>query len=120
MPVERGATKSDSATLWRPSRLDSCWRSVCSVASVLVRSSLPNTTMSSPSVLAGQKPSTAAALNHFSSTIRRSMDSAGRRSADQERNFEALPLHLGCDQAHLVERRRDQAGQADQVGVVLA
>ena len=38
-PASRGATKSASATLARPSRLDSCWRSVCSVAIGLPRAS---------------------------------------------------------------------------------
>ena len=38
-----------------------------------------------------------------------------RRAADQQRQVEAAPLHLARDVDHLVERRRDQAGQADEV-----
>ena len=36
-PLPRGATKSASARLARPSRRASCWRSVCSVAIGFVR-----------------------------------------------------------------------------------
>ena len=43
-----------------------------------------------------------------------------RRPADQQRDLEALPFHLGGDERHLLERRRDQPRQADQVGVPLA
>ena len=50
----------------------------------------------------------------------RGMDAAGRRAADQQRNVEALALHLGGDMHHLVERRRDQAGEADDVDLLLA
>ena len=50
----------------------------------------------------------------------RGMDAARRRAADQERNVEALALHLGGDVNHLVERRRDEAGKADRVGLLLA
>ncbi len=44
---------------------------------------------------------------------------AGGGAADQQRRGEALPRHLAGDVHHLVERRRDQAAQADDVGVVL-
>jgi hypothetical protein len=43
-----------------------------------------------------------------------------RRPADQQRDLEALPLHLRGDERHLLERRRDQPRQPDQVGVPLA
>ena len=43
-----------------------------------------------------------------------------RRAADQERQVEPLPLHLARDEAHLLERRRDQPAQADQVHVLAA
>ena len=46
----------------------------------------------------------------------RGMHAARGRPADQERYFEALPLHLGGDMAHLVERGRDETGEADDVG----
>ena len=42
-----------------------------------------------------------------------------RGTAEQQRDLEALALHLGGDAHHLVEARRDEAGQADDVGVVL-
>ena len=48
------------------------------------------------------------------------MDAAGRGAADQQRNVEALALHFVSDMHHLIQRRRDQAGQADDVGLVLA
>ena len=45
---------------------------------------------------------------------------AGRRSADQQRQLEALPLHLPGDVDHLVQAGRDQPGQPDDVHLVLA
>ena len=50
----------------------------------------------------------------------RRMDAARGRAADQQRQLEALALHLGRDMAHLVERRRDQAGEADDVRLLAA
>ena len=44
----------------------------------------------------------------------------GGRPADQERGAERGAFHFGGDQGHLPQRRRDQAGQADHVGVVVA
>ena len=44
---------------------------------------------------------------------------AGRRAADQQRQGHAGALHLARDRHHLVERRGDEAGQADHVGVVV-
>ena len=41
------------------------------------------------------------------------------RAADQQRHVEALAFHLGGDRAHFVQGRRNQAGQADQVGVLV-
>ena len=49
--------------------------------------------------------------------LHRGVHAARGGAADQERHFEALPLHLGGDVAHFVERRRDQAGQPDDVGL---
>ena len=40
-------------------------------------------------------------------------------AADQQRQLEALPRHLLGHRHHLVERRRDQARQADHVGAVV-
>ena len=48
----------------------------------------------------------------------RGMDPARRRAADQQRNVETLALHLGGDMRHLVERGRDQAGEADGVDLL--
>ncbi len=50
----------------------------------------------------------------------RGVQARGRRAADQQRDRHALALHLGGDVDHLVERWRDQPGQADQVGADLA
>ena len=44
---------------------------------------------------------------------------ARRRAADQQRSLEAQPLHLAGDGHHLVQRRRNQAGQADHVGIIV-
>ena len=52
--------------------------------------------------------------------LHRRVHAAGRRAADQQRNVEALALHLGGHMHHLVERRRDQAGQADDVDLSVA
>ena len=49
--------------------------------------------------------------------LHRRVHAAGGGAADQQRQFEALPLHLRRHMAHLVERGRDQAGQADDVGL---
>jgi hypothetical protein len=40
---------------------------------------------------------------------------ARRRAADEERHREALALHLAGDERHLLERRRDEPRQADEV-----
>ena len=48
----------------------------------------------------------------------RRVHAAGGGAADQQRQLEALPLHLGRHVAHLVERGRDQAGQPDDVGLL--
>ena len=51
--------------------------------------------------------------------VRRDLDrgvrAAGGRAADEQRQLEALALHLARHMHHLVERRRDQAAEADQV-----
>ena len=43
----------------------------------------------------------------------------GRRAADEERDLEALALQPRGEADHLVERGGDQAGEPDEVGVVL-
>ena len=50
----------------------------------------------------------------------RRVDAGRRRAADQQRRRHPLALHQRRDVDHLVERRRDQARQADEVGVDLA
>ena len=50
--------------------------------------------------------------------LHRGVHAARGRAADQERHVEAFALHLGGDMAHFVERRRDQAGQPDDVGLL--
>ena len=52
--------------------------------------------------------------------LHRRVHAARGGAADQKRQVEALALHLGGDMAHLVERRRDQARQADDVDLLLA
>ena len=42
-----------------------------------------------------------------------------RRAADQERQRQPAPFHLAGDADHLVERRRDQPREADDVHVLL-
>ena len=44
---------------------------------------------------------------------------ARRGPANQKRRLDAAPLHLLGDKHHLVERRRDQTAQADDVSLVL-
>ena len=48
------------------------------------------------------------------------VQSAGRGATDEQRHRETGALHLGGDAHHLVERRGDEAGQADDVDVALA
>jgi hypothetical protein len=43
---------------------------------------------------------------------------AGGGSADEQRELEALALHLAGDVDHLVERGRDEAAEADDVGLL--
>ena len=45
----------------------------------------------------------------------RGVGAAGRRAADQQRLLHALALHFAGDVRHFLERRGDQAGQADDV-----
>ena len=71
-----GATKSASATLARaPCRLSLaiCWRRVWKPGELGLAGLVRIETMSSPSALAGQKPTTPRASNHFSPMIRCSM-----------------------------------------------
>ena len=62
-------------------------------------------------------------INHRVLIIRRDfhrrMHLGGCRPADQQRNVEFLPLHLGGHVAHLIQRRGDQARQADDVHLML-
>ena len=48
----------------------------------------------------------------------RGVHAAGGGAADQERHVETFALHLRGDVAHFVERRRDQPGQPDDVGLL--
>jgi len=50
--------------------------------------------------------------------LHRGVRARGSWPTDQQRDVEALPLHLGREVDHLVQRRRDQPGQPDDVGVV--
>ena len=50
----------------------------------------------------------------------RGMELGGGRAADQERDGEALALHLLGDMDHLIERGGDEPGQPDDVGIDLA
>ena len=43
----------------------------------------------------------------------------GRRAADEQRHREPAPLHLARHEHHLVERRRDQSAEADDVHLLL-
>ena len=45
---------------------------------------------------------------------------AGRRAADEQRQFQAFAFHLAGDVRHFVQRRRDQPAQADDVHLLLA
>ena len=52
--------------------------------------------------------------------VRRDLDggvgAAGGGAADEQRQLEALALHLAGDVDHFVERRSDEAAEADDVG----
>src|SRR6185312_2907157 len=48
----------------------------------------------------------------------RRVGAAGGGPADQQRQLEPLALHLARHVRHLVQRRRDQARQADEVGLL--
>ena len=54
--------------------------------------------------------------------LHRGVHAARRRAADQQRDLldaeEVVALHLGGDVLHLLEARRDQARQADDVGAL--
>ena len=51
--------------------------------------------------------------------LHRGVRSRGRGATQQQRDVEALALHLARDAHHLVEAGRDQAGQPDDVGADL-
>ena len=48
----------------------------------------------------------------------RRMHAARGRAADEQRRVEAFALQFGGDEAHLVERGRDEAGEADDVHIL--
>jgi hypothetical protein len=50
--------------------------------------------------------------------LQRGVRARSGRAADQQGQHEALALHFRGDVAHFFQRRRDQAGQADDVGVL--
>ena len=52
--------------------------------------------------------------------LHRGMHARSGRAADQQRNLEALAFHLLRHMRHLFQRGRDEAGEADHVGVVFA
>src|SRR3546814_12557147 len=51
--------------------------------------------------------------------LHRRVQPAGGRPADQQGQLEALALHVLGEVHHLVEARRDQAGDADAIGLLL-
>ena len=63
-------------------------------------------------------------VDHCAVICRRNPDGrvlgAGRGAADQERHLEALTFHFPGDVNHLVKRGRDEAAQADHVGLPVA
>ena len=48
------------------------------------------------------------------------VNSARRGAANEQGHVEAFALKLGGDEAHFIQRRRDEAGQADDVDLLLA
>ena len=58
-------------------------------------------------------------MDHRLAVVRSNLDgrvrAAGSRSADKQRQLEVLALHLLGDMHHLVERRCDEAAEADHV-----
>ena len=60
-------------------------------------------------------------MNDRLAVVRRDLDgrvgAAGGRAADEQGQLEALTLHLARDVHHLVERRRDEPAEADDVGL---
>ena len=53
------------------------------------------------------------------SDLHRRVLPAGRRAADEQRQSDLPPLHLLRDKHHLVERGRDEAAQADDIGPLI-
>ena len=51
--------------------------------------------------------------------LHRRVLAARRRAADEQRRPEPAPLHLLRHEHHFVERRRDQAAQPDEVGLLV-
>jgi hypothetical protein len=62
-------------------------------------------------------------MHDRSGVMRRDLDGrvrgAGGGTADQKRNLHASAFHLGRDVRHFIERRRDQAAEADDVRAFL-
>ena len=62
-------------------------------------------------------------MHHGAAVFGRDLDggvhAAGGGAADQQRDVEALALHLGGQQAHLAEARRDEPRDPDQVRLLL-
>ena len=50
--------------------------------------------------------------------LHRRVRTTGRRTTDQQRNGEAFALHFASKERHLLERRRDQTAQPDDVDVL--
>src|SRR5271156_3193412 len=61
-------------------------------------------------------------MHYWLAIVWRNLDgrvcATGGRSADEQRQFEPLPLHLARHMHHLVKRRRDQTTQADHVDLL--
>src|SRR5579862_3220538 len=60
-------------------------------------------------------------MNDWLTVVGRNLDRGVRAAcgcpADEQRQFEALTLHLAGDMYHLIERWSDQAAEADHVGL---
>ena len=48
----------------------------------------------------------------------RRMHAARRRPANEQREIETFALHFGCDEAHFLERGRDEAGETDDIDIL--
>ena len=74
----------------------------------------------------GHNPHRAAGIRHIDRLacriigvdFHRRMHTAGRRPADQQRNIHARAFHFRRDMDHFIQRRGDQAGQADDIHIL--